>query len=167
VSWIREEEETMDESPTLRKIKEQFPESNLQTQAPLGQDTVVVEAPLLVQVAEFLKEDPELQFNYLMDVTAVDFWKEKPRFEVVYHFFSLEKKLRLRVKVPVEEEVDSLCSLWPSANWFEREVYDMFGVKFRGHPNLSRILMYPEFEGHPLRKDYPIDKRQPLIGPRD
>jgi NADH-quinone oxidoreductase subunit C len=105
-----------------------------------------------------------------MDVTAVDHWKRKPRFEVVYHFFSLEKKLRLRVKVPVGEpdpEVDSLCSLWPSANWYEREVYDMFGIQFAGHPDLRRILMYPEFEGFPLRKDYPIDKRQPLIGPQD
>ena len=92
----------------------------------------------------------------------------KARFEVVYHFFSLPLKHRLRVKVPVEEsdcELDSLTSLWASANWFEREVWDMFGIRFRGHPDLKRILMYAEFQGYPLRKDYPVNKRQPLIGP--
>lgn len=90
------------------------------------------------------------------------------RFEVVYHFFSLPLKARLRVKVPVEEsqpEVDSLTSLWAGANWFEREIWDMFGIRFRGHPGLKRLLMYAEFEGHPLRKDYAVNKRQPLIGP--
>ena len=90
------------------------------------------------------------------------------RFAVVYHFFSLAHKHRLRLVIPVDEaaaEVDSLTSLWPAANWFEREVWDMFGIRFRGHPDLKRILMYESFEGHPLRKDYPVKKRQPLIGP--
>jgi NADH-quinone oxidoreductase subunit C len=160
----------MEESVTLGKLKERFTEAVLRADSLLGQDTVVVEAAHLLPLAAFLRDDPDLKFNYLMDITAVDHWKEKPRFEVVYHFFSLQNKLRLRVKVPVDEaeaEIDSLCSLWASADWYEREVYDMFGVRFREHPNLSRILMYPEFEGHPLRKDYPIDKRQPLIGPKD
>jgi NADH-quinone oxidoreductase subunit C len=160
----------MAESPLLEKIRENLADGVLNTHSKLGQDTAVVAASHLTKLAELLKNDPDLKFDYLMDVTAVDYWKAKPRFEVVYHFFSLEKNLRLRVKVPVdgpEPEVESLCSFWPSANWYEREVYDMFGVKFKGHPNLKRILMYPEFEGHPLRKDYPITKRQPLIGPRD
>jgi NADH-quinone oxidoreductase subunit C len=90
------------------------------------------------------------------------------RFAVVYHFFSIEHKHRMRLVVPVEEaeaELDSLTSLWAGANWLEREVWDMFGIRFRGHPDLKRILMYEEFEGHPLRKDYPVNKRQPLIGP--
>ena len=90
------------------------------------------------------------------------------RFAVVYHFFSLKHKHRLRLVVPLDEtdiEVDSLTSLWAGANWLEREVWDMFGIRFRGHPDLKRILMYEEFEGHPLRKDYPVNKRQPLIGP--
>ena len=93
------------------------------------------------------------------------------RFVVVYHFFSLPLKHRLRLEVPVgeveeaEPEVDSLTSLWAGADWLEREVWDMFGIRFRGHPNLKRILMYDEFVGHPLRKDYPVNKRQPLIGP--
>jgi NADH-quinone oxidoreductase subunit C len=90
------------------------------------------------------------------------------RFVVVYHLFSLPLKHRLRLEVPVEEaqaEVDSVTSLWAAADWLEREVWDMFGIRFRGHPNLRRILMYEEFVGHPLRKDYPVNKRQPLIGP--
>ena len=106
-----------------------------------------------------------------MNVPTEEPWSGLPtaaRFEVVYHFFSLPLNRRIRLKVPVEEsrpEVDSLVSLWASADWFEREIWDMFGIRFRGHPALKRILMYPEFEGHPLRKDYPINKRQPLIGP--
>jgi len=93
------------------------------------------------------------------------------RFVVVYHFFSLPLKHRLRLEVPVgeaeeaEPEVDSLSSLWAGADWLEREVWDMFGIRFRGHRHLKRILMYEGFVGHPLRKDYPVNKRQPLIGP--
>jgi NADH-quinone oxidoreductase subunit C len=92
----------------------------------------------------------------------------KARFAVVYHFYSTDHKHRLRLVVPVEEseaELDSLTPLWPGADWLEREVWDMYGIRFSGHPNLKRILMYEEFEGYPLRKDYPVDKRQPLIGP--
>ncbi len=100
-----------------------------------------------------------------------DPWPGPPaeaRFVVAYHFYSLKHKHRLRLVVPVEEddaELDSLTPLWAAADWLEREVWDMFGIRFRGHPNLKRILMYEEFEGHPLRKDYPVNKRQPLIGP--
>ena len=93
---------------------------------------------------------------------------ETYRFEVVYHFYSLARSRRVRVKVPLTEAepaVDSLVPLWQSANWFEREVWDMYGIRFTGHPNLKRLLMYEPFEGHPLRKDYPVAKRQPLIGP--
>ena len=96
----------------------------------------------------------------------------KARFAVTYHFFSLEHKHRLRLVVPVQEatdgtvaELDSVNSLWAGADWLEREVWDMFGIRFQGHPDLKRILMYEEFEGHPLRKDYPVNRRQPLIGP--
>jgi len=105
------------------------------------------------------------------DIPDPDPWPGPPgpeRFAVVYHFFSHRLKHRLRLEVPVDEddaEVDSLTSLWAGADWLEREVWDMFGIRFRGHPHLRRILMYQEFAGHPLRKDYPVNKRQPLIGP--
>ncbi|MEE8350375.1 MAG: NADH-quinone oxidoreductase subunit C [Acidobacteriota bacterium] len=157
-------------STTLEKIKEQFDEGIVTLHQPLGQDTAVVSASVIVDLARFLKEDSALRYDYLMDMTAVDYFKKTPRFEVVYQFLSLKNLTRIRVKVPVDAEkpeVESLVSLWPSANWYEREVYDMFGITFRGHPDLKRILMYPEFEGHPLRKDYPIDRRQPLVGPQD
>jgi NADH-quinone oxidoreductase subunit C len=104
-------------------------------------------------------------------IPDADPWPGPPvagRFVVVYHFFSHPLKHRLRLEVPVDEtdaEVDSLTSLWAAADWLEREVWDMFGIRFRGHPGLKRILMYEEFVGHPLRKDYPVNKRQPLIGP--
>ena len=105
------------------------------------------------------------------EIPDQDPWPGPPgpaRFVVVYHFFSMPLKHRLRLEVPVEEadaEVDSLSSLWAGADWFEREVWDMFGIRFRGHQNLKRILMYEGFVGHPLRKDYPVNRRQPLIGP--
>lgn len=160
----------MEESTVLQKIRNRFSDSVIELHSRLGEDTAVISRKALLDVAKFLKEEPELRFNYLMDVTAVDYWKRKPRFEVVYHFLSLATRLRLRLKVPVGEqdlEVESLTGLWPSADWYEREVYDMYGIKFRNHPNLKRILMYPEFQGHPLRKDYPIARRQPLVGPSD
>ena len=108
------------------------------------------------------------------EIPDADPWPGPPgpeRYVVVYHFFSLPLKHRLRLEVPVgevdeaEPEVDSLTSLWAGADWLEREVWDMFGIRFRGHRNLKRILMYDEFVGHPLRKDFPVNKRQPLIGP--
>jgi NADH-quinone oxidoreductase subunit C len=105
------------------------------------------------------------------EIPDPDPWPGPPgpeRYVVVYHFFSLPLKHRLRLEVPVDEadaEVDSLTSLWAGADWLEREVWDMFGIRFRGHQNLKRILMYDEFVGHPLRKDFPVNKRQPLIGP--
>ena len=104
-----------------------------------------------------------------MDLTAVDYLNRKDnRFEVVYHFYSLKHNHRLRVKVPVSEDdctIDSVSSLWKTANWYEREVWDLYGIKFNGHPDMLRILLFEEFKGHPLRKDYPFNKRQPLIGP--
>ena len=105
------------------------------------------------------------------EIPSHDPWPGPPsdaRFALVYHFFSLPLKHRLRVEVLLQEddpEVDSVTSLWAGANWLEREVWDMFGIRFRGHPNLKRILMYDEFVGHPLRKDYAVNRRQPLIGP--
>ena len=124
-------------------------------------------AEALLGVVQRLKS--EFDFDMFLDVTAVDWMPQTPRFEVVLHLYSLEKGHRLRLKARVGDaegeavEVDSLVSVWPGANWFEREAFDMFGIVFAGHPDLRRILLYPEFEGHPLRKDYPADRVQPLV----
>lgn len=160
----------------LQRIKEKFAADIIETHAFRGDETVILRPKALKAVAKFLKETPELDFNYLMDLTAVDYLffaggriQKEFRFEVVYHFYSLKHNHRLRLKVPVVEEnpeVETLTDLWASADWFEREVWDMFGIKFKGHPNLKRILMYEEFKGHALRKDYSFNKRQPLIGPK-
>ena len=154
------------------KLKERFGNAVPETHAHRGDETAVVARESLLEIAAFLKTDPAFQMEVLMDETAVDGlgmdWK--PRFEVVYHFYSMTLNHRLRLKVRVEEKdpvVPSLVKLWPAANWFEREIWDMFGIRFESHPNLKRILMYEEFTGHPLRKDYPINKRQPLIGPKN
>ncbi len=159
--------------PELQELlKEKFPEAVLETHAAHGDATAVVKRESFLEVMLFLKTDPVFDLNVLMDLTAVDGlgmgWK--PRFEAVYHLMSLAKNHRLRVKVRVEEKdavMPTLTGLWPIANWFEREVWDMFGIRFEDHPDLRRILMYPEFTGHALRKDYPYNKRQPLIGPKN
>ena len=134
-----------------------------------GDQTITIQKKNALELFEFLRDDPELDFKFLMDLTAVDYLNRKgDRFEVVYHFYSLKHNGRLRIKIPINEDdcvLDSVSSLWKTANWYEREVWDLYGIKFTGHPDLRRILLYEEFKGHPLRKDYPINKRQPLIGP--
>lgn len=159
-------------SKLIQLVKNKFGDAVIDSHTSHGDATVVIDKNSLLAVSEFLKNDPETDMSVLMDLTAVDGLKMKwvPRFQTVYHFYSMEKNHRLRVKVPVDTrdlEVDSLTSLWPVANWFEREVWDMYGIRFRNHPDLKRILMYKEFEGHPLRKDYPYNRRQPLIGPKN
>jgi len=156
----------------LEKIKEKFLDDIYDTYEFRGDLVAIVNKEIIRDLMQFLKSDPELDFNILVDLTAVDYlWQERtPRFDVVYHLYSLAKNHRLRVKAGVDEKdltIASLTPLWPAADWFEREVWDMFGIKFKGHPNLKRILMYEEFEGHPLRKDYLYNKRQPLIGPKN
>jgi len=154
----------------LEKIKEKFLDDVLETYEFRGDLVAVIRKEIICDLMEFLKTNPALDFNILMDLTAVDYlWQERiPRFDIVYHLYSLAKNHRLRVKASVDEKdptIESLTGIWPIADWFEREVWDMFGIKFEGHPHLKRILMYQGFEGHPLRKDYPVTKRQPLIGP--
>ena len=154
-------------------IKKNFGAAVLETHSLYGDDTVVVEASAWKEVARFLRDTPQCSMDMLTDLTAVDFPEREPRFEIVAHFYSLGKGHRLRLKTRTgdsegdETDVDSLTELWASANWMEREAFDMFGVIFKGHPDLRRILLYPEFEGHPLRKDYPAEKIQPLIAYRD
>jgi len=154
-------------------VKKQFGAAVLESHSLFGDDTLVVEASAWRDVSGFLRDDPACQMDMLTDLTAVDYPEREPRFEIVAHFYSLSKGHRLRLKTRTgdeegdDAEVDSLCEFWASANWMEREIFDMFGVTFKNHPDLRRILLYPEFEGHPLRKDYPADKIQPLIAYRD
>ena len=196
----------MNTSALIESVKNHFPDAVSSSHTYRGDATLILHPMSLLEVARFLKEDPGLRMNFLVDVTAVDYsafgkrpapaffsssgvavspspqipdedpWPGPPgqsHFAVVYHFYSMTHKHRLRLVVPIGgdaekvAEVDSLTSLWPAANWLEREVWDMFGIRFRGHPDLKRILMYEGFEGHPLRKDFPVKKRQPLIGPKN
>jgi NADH-quinone oxidoreductase subunit C len=160
-----------DETPeiSLTLLRENFPEGIVDTMSPQGDATAVIRPDYVPIIVDFLKNDSRLQFDVLIDITAVDYVERKPRFDVVYHFLSLPFNRRLRLKVQVEDGEENLRSLtpwWGAANWLEREVWDMFGIRFIGHPDLKRILMYEEFQGHPLRKDYPYRKRQPRIGPK-
>ncbi len=135
----------------------------------LGDDTILIEASSLLEVVRTLRDDPRTHFDFLMDQTAVDHAAEEPRFELVYHFFSTRYFHRLRLKFRVPEgnpSCASLAPMWGTADWMEREIFDMYGIRFEGHPHLQRILLYEEFEGHPLRKDYPKEKSQPLFEPR-
>jgi NADH-quinone oxidoreductase subunit C len=107
-----------------------------------------------------LRDTPECPFNFLSDVTCVDWFPREPRFEVIYHLLSIAKKERVRLKARLDSGnpvIDSVTSVWPGANFFEREVYDLFGVHFIGHPYLRRLLMPEDWEGHPLRRDYPVE----------
>jgi NADH-quinone oxidoreductase subunit C len=156
--------------PALARLIGALPGAVTATHARLGDATAVVEAGRLVETMRFLRDDSALAFEMLSDLCAVDYLPRVPRFEVVYHLYSVAKNHRLRVKVQVGAEapsVPSVVPLWPSANWMEREVWDLYGIRFEGHPDLRRILLYDEFEGHPLRKDYPKERRQPLVGPRN
>lgn len=133
----------------------------------LGDAVIRVSRDHILDLCRILKLDKDLGFNYLIDITVVDWMdQQEERFEVVYHFMSFPRGYRLRVKVWVPEnkpEVPSVVSLWSGADFMEREAWDMYGVTFTGHPNLKRILMYDEFKGHPLRKDYPVQAKQPRI----
>ncbi len=157
-------------SPVLRRVLELLPDAVQETHARLGDATARVDPARIVEVLRMLRDDPELEFEMLTDLTAVDYLGEVPRFEVVYHLYSVAKNHRVRIKARVAEdapEIESAVSLWPSADWMEREVWDLYGIRFRNHPDLRRILLYEQFDGHPLRKDYPKEKRQPLVGPRN
>ena len=134
---------------------------------PGGDHCVFVQAARIADVCRALKQD--LGFDMAPYVTAVDYLGQTPRFEVVYNLYSTKKnaRVRLRVKVGEGEEVPSVTSVWRGADWFERYCFDMYGIRFSGHPDLRRLLLYEEFEGHPLRKDYPLRGRQPLLKERE
>jgi len=150
----------MDGAAILARLGTRLGGRVLETHAHRGDHTAVVAREGLLDALAFCRDEADLRFPGRED---------GPRFEVVYHLYSVAHNHRVRVKVPVEQDdpvVPTATGLWPIANWLEREVWDMFGIRFEGHPDLRRLLMYEEFEGHPLRKDYPINRRQPLIGPK-
>lgn len=160
----------MEKSPAQKKIEEKFPDAVIDSHAQHGDETIIIRKDAILDVAKFLKEDPELQFNFLMDLTAVDYMGRNPRFEIVYLFVSIHNAKRFRIKLQSDDlypTVKSLTPLWKTANFLERECYDLYGIRFEGHPNLTRIMLYEGFEGHPLRKDYPKKKRQPLLKSED
>ncbi len=152
------------------KLKERFGAGVVESETAHGEETVVVDRECALELLRMLRDDPELAFEFLIDVTAVDWLERKPRFDVVYHLKSISRNHRLRVKVRVDAGdawVPSAAGLWKAADWLERECYDMFGIGFKGHPDLRRILLYDSFVGHPLRRDYPVQKRQPIIAEID
>ncbi len=140
------------------KIKDNFSGAVLSTTVFRGEVTHAVEKGALLGIANFLRIDPELRFNFLVDVLGADYPENAPRFEVVYHLYSIQRKHRLRIKVrvPEGESVPTVSRVWATADWHEREVFDMFGIVFDGHPDLKRIYLPDDWEGFPLRKDYPL-----------
>ena len=154
----------------LDRLCAHFGERILETTDALGDDEAVVALKDWVETAQFARDDAELQMDHFIDLTAIDHPERKDaRFDLVLMTRSslTGSRLRLRTRVKQDEEASTLSHVWSGTNWAEREVWDMFGIKFKGHPDLRRILMYEEFVGHPLRKDYPIDKAQPLVPYRD
>jgi NADH-quinone oxidoreductase subunit C len=155
-------------SNALRRLIDTLGDAVQETHADHGDATARVDAGRIEPVMRFLRD--EVDFDMLVDLTAVDYLGREPRFEVVYHLYATGPNQRLRIKAGVAEEAPEIASLVPlyaSANWMEREVFDLYGIRFDGHPDLRRILLYDEFEGHPLRKDYPKERRQPLVGSRN
>ncbi len=155
-------------SPTLQTVLGALGDMVLGWHCQHGDDTVLVAGEHRLAAAQLLR-DGELAFDMLMDTTAVDYEDEEPRFEVVDHLFSTGRHARIRLKCRCPEEaprVPSLTPLYGAAIWMEREAFDMYGVQFEGHPDLRRILLYPEWVGHPLRKDYDKLHEQPLFEAR-
>jgi NADH-quinone oxidoreductase subunit C len=145
--------------PLVKKLRSKFGDAVNEASEFLGQLSIRIEPAHIVEVCRALRDDAETPFNYLSDLTCVHFpdQREAP-FEVIYNLYSISANERVRLNVAANDEgVDSVTGVWPSADWPEREVYDLFGVGFRGHPDLRRILLPPDWEGHPLRKDYPLE----------
>jgi NADH-quinone oxidoreductase subunit C len=153
------------EDSVVPRILDLLPESVLALEKSFGDLVLVLKREGVLAAFQALRESP-FDFTALLDATCVDFVSSEKRFEMVYHLYAIHRGERLRVKVSLpadDPSVDSLAGLWKNANWLEREIYDMFGVEFKGHPDLRRILMYEGFKGHPLRKSYPWRRRQPRI----
>lgn len=146
------------DSVLIKNIINRFSAAILDTVIFRDAVTHLIKKDFLIEICSFLKEDPALQFNFLLDVIGTDYYPQNPRFEVVYNLYSIPQRHRLRLKVKIQdgETLPSVTSVWKGADWAEREAYDMFGIRFEGHPNLKRIYMPEDWEGFPLRKDYPL-----------
>jgi NADH-quinone oxidoreductase subunit C len=150
----------LEKNPTIAKIRAWRPAAIADLISFRGETTVVVPREQLRPLVEFLISDADLKFTYLSDVTGVDRFPIEPRFELNYHLLSLSRRetIRLRVRVPGDDPVaDSVVPVWPTANWHEREIFDLFGIHFAGHPDMRRIMLPDDWEGYPLRKDYPVE----------
>ena len=154
----------------LETIRRKLGAKIIEILRPQGDDVLLLDRGGVRESLRILKETPELDFDFLSDITAVDYWQRKePRFEVVYQILSRARRVRLRIRVPVPESdpsIESLTPIWRGANFMEREVWDLFGIRFIEHPDLRRVLLYEEFCGHPLRKDYPVNLVQPRVPER-
>ncbi|HMO56065.1 MAG TPA: NADH-quinone oxidoreductase subunit C [Roseiflexaceae bacterium] len=149
----------MENASVAERLRAALPHAVIASHEHRGDLSIVVQPEALIDVARFLRDEPELRYNFLENLCGVDYLGRDPRFEVVYHLLSFSNHHRICLKVGLPEAdptVDSLTGLWPTANWQEREAYDLFGIIFRGHPSLERILMPDDWEGHPLRKDVPL-----------
>lgn len=151
--------------PIVARLEELLPGAVAEVAAAADCLTLSLLRERLVAVAQALRDDPALAFSHLSDITAVDYldMDREPRFDVIYHLLSRPLRRRLRLRVPVEEEepmVPTVTGVWPAADWPEREVLDMFGIGFAGHPDPRRILLPDDFEGHPLRKDFPLGSEE-------
>ena len=153
----------------LDALKARFGDAIVETASAFGDESAVVKPSHWKEVCRFLRDDPSMRFDMFIDLCGVDYPDREPRMEVVLHLYSLPLAHRIRLKARVGDEeletveLDTVTDIWTGANWFERECYDLLGVVFKGHPDLRRILMYEGFEGHPLRRDYPANKTQPLL----
>jgi len=155
----------MDVATIVERLKAALPGVEPEIGSATDQPTIIVPADRTVEVLTVLRDVPGLQFTFLSDLTAVDWWPGEPRFEVVYHLVSFEQTSRLRLKARVSgatPHIQTVSGLWPAANWLEREVWDLFGIVFDGHPDLRRLLTPDDWEGHPLRKDYPVQVSEPV-----
>ncbi|HEU4781958.1 MAG TPA: NADH-quinone oxidoreductase subunit C [Ktedonobacterales bacterium] len=147
---------------TLAFLREQFADAVLDANEYRGEMTIIVRPERIAEVCRALRDEPRLVYNYIADITAVDWLEREPRYDVVYHLLSLATYGVVRLKAQIgdedtpDPELPTVTTVWPGADWFEREMYDLFGIRFAGHPNQTRILMPEDWVGHPLRKDYPL-----------
>jgi len=143
----------------VKKLKEKFPNSILEVKTFRNEVTVSIPKKDILEICRFLHSDPDLQYHLLTDLCGLDHFSRTPRFEVVYHLCSIKRNQRLRLKTRVgeSESIVSVESVWKVANWYEREAYDLLGISFENHSDLRRIMLWDGYEGHPLRKDFPVE----------